>query len=222
MSLRTWATIQFARYARKNIATGVIIDIPGGTAELSLSEDPALKIEAMKRCAIFEGLAYREVVKVVNIARTRNVKEGARLYLRGAPGDSFFVVLTGTLKAVRARRKIGVFETTDHFGELEVIDGLPRAATVTALSNSIIVEIQRKPLLKLIRQEPVLGWKLCWNIGRALAGQFRSVDRRFVKTVEEKLKFMERLRNYESTGEIRALKAPPRRKLKKKKKKPTE
>jgi CRP-like cAMP-binding protein len=72
-------------------------------------------------------------------------------------GEAMFVVLGGTARVTRRGRRVGVVLPGDFFGELSVIDGGPRSATVAADTDLTVLRLSRPTLRRLIEQDPSIS-----------------------------------------------------------------
>src|SRR5689334_583856 len=102
---------------------------------------------------LFAGLSRRHLIRVADLATTRWVTRGSAIVKAGAPGESFFVILNGRAGVRAGGRRVGM-QTGDFFGEMSLIDGQPRSATVTAHTDVLVMVLPRSRFLKLVRSEP--------------------------------------------------------------------
>ena len=91
----------------------------------------------------------------------KKVERGHRVLEKGDTGEHLFFLLAGRLQVVDLHedgREIGLnfLAPGDYFGELSIIDGLPRSATVLACENSLIGLLPRAQALGLIYHNPLL------------------------------------------------------------------
>ena len=91
----------------------------------------------------------------------KKVERGNRVLEKGDTGEHLFFLLAGRLQVVDLHedgREIGLnfLAPGDYFGELSIIDGLPRSATVLACENSLIGLLPRTQALDLIYHNPLL------------------------------------------------------------------
>src|SRR5262245_1869585 len=99
-----------------------------GTTELSGDA----RIRHLQRVPLFSGFDEREWRHIADLARIVEVPVGAVITQMGQPGDTFFVIIDGT---VTVRTPIGAgsqLHPGDFFGEMSLLDGEPRSATVEA------------------------------------------------------------------------------------------
>jgi CRP-like cAMP-binding protein len=102
---------------------------------------------------LFAGLNNRHLKRLEGIARTKRFPRSSTVVKRGDPGDAFYVVLEGSV-AVRTGSRKSVMGVGEFFGEMSLIDGAPRSASVVAESEVLLMVIPRNAFLKLLESEP--------------------------------------------------------------------
>ena len=81
--------------------------------------------------------------------------EGATIVREGEPGDTFYVVVEGEAKVKDAKgRTLSRLIPGDFFGEISLMDGGPRTATVVAETNLTALALSRKDFGALLQSEP--------------------------------------------------------------------
>ena len=91
---------------------------------------------------------------------------------QGATGGIAFVIASGRAEVTRDGRRLATLGPGDVVGELSLIDGEPRSATVTATSDLEVLELDRRDLVKLLRKAQPVVRKLL----ESLAQRLRDVD----------------------------------------------
>src|SRR5205085_2399196 len=81
---------------------------------------------------IFTGLSKRHLRGIAGIARERRFQEKETVAEEGKPGNDFYVILGGQAKVVKRGRTIATLFPGDFFGEIALLDGAPRSASVVA------------------------------------------------------------------------------------------
>jgi CRP-like cAMP-binding protein len=108
---------------------------------------------------LFERLSRRQLRRIAGLATFREFDRGDVLIQAGEPGDALYVILSGRARVV-GRPRARTLGTGDHFGEMALIDGEPRSATVTAATRLEAMRLPRAPFLELVRQEPAIALAL--------------------------------------------------------------
>lgn len=139
---------------------------------------PKQKLEpVLAAVPLFEGLSRRHLRKVAALAELADFMEGASIVREGESGDSFYVALAGQAKVVVKGRTVHRVLPGDHFGEISLLDGGERTATVTAETPMTLLMIQRKNFLKALEQDPEVGISLLESLARTIRRVDRSLAR---------------------------------------------
>jgi len=152
-------------------------DAPGAVNAPHL---PTLK--DLKKIPLLLDLEDATLTEMARHMQIRQAPKGQTIIYKGAPGNHLFFVLQGRLQAVDLSpdgREIGLnfIATGDYFGELSVIDGLPRATSVIAMENSVLAQLSRESALKLIYNNPQVVEKLLKRLASSVRNlsNFRSI-----------------------------------------------
>lgn len=87
------------------------------------------------------------------------VKKGKSIFLEGAPGECAYIIESGSVEVSKTKSNgqvisLGTLYEKDIFGELGLIDGLPRTATVTALEDCTVSILTQEAFNSLARRNP--------------------------------------------------------------------
>jgi CRP-like cAMP-binding protein len=104
----------------------------------------------LQHVPLFSGLTVHELIEVASIAKELTYTAGAEIIQEGDHGDYAFVVIEGDVLVHRGDVQVGKLGPKDVFGEMSVVDGEPRSASVTAVSRSVILRIDQKDFLNLL------------------------------------------------------------------------
>jgi CRP-like cAMP-binding protein len=103
---------------------------------------------------LFSMLDVDEVRQLAEKARVRVFGPGEIVVRQNDGGDSLFFVLKGRLQALVNEIKVGELDEGGVFGEMSLLTGEPRKATVAAESQVILAELSREIIEPLIRRKP--------------------------------------------------------------------
>jgi CRP-like cAMP-binding protein len=115
------------------------------------------QLESLERTPLFQALPRRHRKRVTDLAELRKYVDGADIVRAGEPGDSFHVVLEGEPLVTTPDGQEHRLAPGDHFGELALIDGAPRAATVTAVGEVTTGRVSRADFQQALHEEPTLA-----------------------------------------------------------------
>jgi CRP/FNR family transcriptional regulator, cyclic AMP receptor protein len=134
---------------------------------------PAELVELLGAVPLFARLAptQRELIAAAGTHRT--VKRGDVVVAQGERGDAIYVVARGSLLVSRSnrggeRRALNVIEAPGSFGELALLDGRPRSATLEALEECDLIVVSRAAFLGLLSRDPRLVDGLLRELGRMI------------------------------------------------------
>jgi signal transduction histidine kinase/RimJ/RimL family protein N-acetyltransferase len=135
--------------------------------------DPATA-NPLEKVPLFAGLAPPELARIGAIATEVELPAGATLMAQGDPGDALYVVLEGDL-AVTARAGAGEVAVTtvgpgSVQGEIAVLDGGARRATVRSATPARVLRIGREDLLDVLAREPAVLRTLVGTVAGRLRG----------------------------------------------------
>jgi CRP-like cAMP-binding protein len=116
----------------------------------------------LKHNYLFRGLSDVALARVANLAARRFYRKGSPIFAQGDIGDALFGVASGRVRisasgAAGQEVFLNIMEPGDTFGEIAVMDGLPRTAGATALDDATLVVIKRTDFLQLLEREPQLA-----------------------------------------------------------------
>lgn len=111
---------------------------------------------------LLSALSRRDLLVLARIARPRKYRRHDTIITAEEPGTAFFLLTAGVLRVsaegTRGRgAALGLLYPYEFFGEMALLDGLPRSATVTALTDSEVLVIPRSTFLRCIREAPGLA-----------------------------------------------------------------
>lgn len=116
---------------------------------------------ALAQVPLFSGLAPRHLRRIGDLTEEQRYMEGARVVREGDVGDTFYVILEGQAKVVSGSgRVVNRLRPGDFFGEISLLDGGPRTASVVAETQLTMLALARKDFLRAVQQDPAVGVKL--------------------------------------------------------------
>jgi CRP-like cAMP-binding protein len=108
---------------------------------------------------LFEGFSQEELVAVIHGLKLLSFAPGDIIVAEGGPGDSLFIVASGAVKAFVRNPKGAYVKVNDlgegaFFGEIAVLTGKPRTATITAAAPCELLELDRATLDTITATHP--------------------------------------------------------------------
>ncbi len=114
----------------------------------------------LENIELFGELTNKERKAVSRLMTTVIAKPGKDLMVEGTAGREFLIILGGEATVRRSGRIVARVGTGDFLGELAVIAGVPRTATVTADTEMEISVLNRREFSALLDEQPKLARKI--------------------------------------------------------------
>lgn len=139
---------------------------------------------SLESSKLFAQLPAEELTRLSTAARELRLAPGEVIFKEGDPGDGLYVVLSGRVQiaATISGGERHVFSTVgpgDVFGEMAVLDNLPRSAQASAEGETIVAFVPREQFLDLLKNSPALSLTLVQEISRRL----RDFNTQYVRKV---------------------------------------
>jgi CRP/FNR family transcriptional regulator, cyclic AMP receptor protein len=135
----------------------------------------------LKKVALFEGLTHSQLLRVASIARPREYEAGACLFREGDTGQEMFVILEGKVRISQqvpgmGEEALAILERGQYFGEMAVIEDIPRSADALAHTSCTLWVIEREQLDHLMFTDKDLAYVLLWTFVRTLSERLRETN----------------------------------------------
>lgn len=149
--------------------------------------DQIEKVETMKKSAVFADLPIEDIVIIADILLELEYPEGHIIFREGEPGDKMYIIVSGQViiqkgegDAIEMTLTLGSGEC---FGEMAILDGLPRSASVKVTKPANLLAIEREDFRELLRVYP----EISLNVIQLLSGRLRSASSNTIKNIKEQL-----------------------------------
>jgi CRP-like cAMP-binding protein len=117
------------------------------------------KLSLLRSHPLFRDLPPGVIEHLGSYMKTRRVARGTSIFAKGDPGTGLMGVLAGAVKVSVASADgkdivLNVFREGDIFGEIALLDGRPRTADATAMSDSELIVIERRDFVPFLSSQP--------------------------------------------------------------------
>jgi CRP/FNR family cyclic AMP-dependent transcriptional regulator len=126
------------------------------------------KIDLLRGIPLFAGCSRAELEEISRVADELRLPAGRVLMRQGAPGRELFVLVEGEVRVERDGATIAVRSGGDFFGELALVTGRPRTATVTATTDLQTLVLDRRSFDRLLRDMPTIAAKVLKAVAERL------------------------------------------------------
>ncbi len=136
-----------------------------------------MEIRLLKRVPLFSQLDDDELEKIRKLCVTQHYVKDRIILIEEEAGNTLFLIQKGRVKVSRISDDgreviLSILEPGDFFGELSLIDGKARSASVTAIEDSEVLILRRGDFLGLLADYPQISISLM----KELAGRIRKSD----------------------------------------------
>lgn len=124
-----------------------------------LARKPLSVRDLLRQVIYFQNFTDIELRQLIEIGYRQRLRASEFLFREGDPGDSFYIILSGAVEvfAEKIEKHLALLSPGDFLGELSLILGIPRTASVRAVEDTILFAIDDKGFRKLLQEQPDLS-----------------------------------------------------------------
>jgi CRP/FNR family cyclic AMP-dependent transcriptional regulator len=126
--------------------------------------------EFLRGVDLFSEVSDKDLRTIAASMRRRAFAAGEDIVSQGEGGVGFFFVETGGLAVTLGGTRVATLGPGDHFGEVALLSGAERTATVTADTDVVCWGMPAWNFRPLVREQPTVTVKLLERMARQLAG----------------------------------------------------
>jgi signal transduction histidine kinase len=135
----------------------------------------------------FNGLAPADLALIAAVAREESFAPGATIFQEGSPADRFYIILEGTVEVWKdygeeQRDLIAAHGVGHLFGEMAVVDDLPRSATVVARDSVRLLSVGREDFRNIVAANGAIAL----SITRSVSAMVRSSNESFLENLHRR------------------------------------
>jgi pyruvate,water dikinase len=133
---------------------------------------PLDPVAALQRVELFANMDRRQTEQIARLLKVRPFNKGETVIMEGSGGAAFFLIDSGEATVSCKGVHLATLGPGDYFGEVALIDGGPRSATVTATTDLVCYGLTFWEFRPLIERNGAIAWKLL----QALAKRLRTAE----------------------------------------------
>lgn len=150
------------------------------------------KISLLSSTPLFGGLRDDCLIKILSLMKTEVFQKDEYIIKEGETGDSIYFIIEGRVSILKMIKKDGIekmnpiasLKTGDCFGEMEIIDIQPRAATVMTLEPSHLLMLTHRDLYTIRKWDLESFTMIIMNLAREISRRLRIMDNLVAKINE--------------------------------------
>lgn len=133
-----------------------------------------MTVAALRQSRLFHGMPDAAIADLVEVGRARRFRAGRVLMRQGEPSDVMYVIVKGAVRVERTHPDLkepvllGVLGRGEVVGEMGILDGEPRSATVTAEMDTTAMQLTAGQLAAALAAHPALATALLHIMSRRI------------------------------------------------------
>ena len=170
----------------------------------SMDVTPDMLVDFLSKTEIFDGFQRAEIEVFAPSLEVVRVEASHTIFQEGTNGDAWFVILDGEVSVTKEMPSgpphvLSHLHAGESFGEMALMDGAPRMATLYAVEATLLVRLPRDTFLDLLRERSMPAVKLLWAMASVLCRRQRELTHALADLVEEP---DESVRDFEMLGQL--------------------
>jgi len=146
----------------------------------------------LSRVPIFSELSKETLDKIEKVGQRKKFNKGEIILLEDDAGTALFIIINGKVKVSRSSNDgkeviLTILNADDFFGEMAILDGQKRSATVSAIEPSEVFVIQRDDFINLLYAHPEISIALLQELTRRLRNADMKIKSLSLKDAEGKV-----------------------------------
>jgi CRP/FNR family cyclic AMP-dependent transcriptional regulator len=166
--------------------------VPGGIIAAGMEGGGNGTAELLGRVPLFTELSPEELERIASVAIPRSFPRGVRVFHEGDNSDACYIVRSGDLRVTREHPDgraiaLATLASGDIFGELAMLDGEARSASVETISDSELLALPAADMRRLLADHPDISVKLIVALTKRLRETNERVARQSFQTVPSRV-----------------------------------
>lgn len=146
-----------------------------------MEQDTDKKSELLENVPLFAGLGGMEIRSLAEVAMVRHVSIDTIILLAEEEGDTLFVIVNGRVKVTVMSEDgreviLSILKAGDIFGEMSLLDGKPRSASVISTEETEVIMLRRPDFLARLTTNPEMATKMLATLASRLRRTNRQVE----------------------------------------------
>ena len=125
-------------------------------------------LDHLASVSLFSNCSKKDLQKIGKVSDEVDIAPGKTLVEQGRTGHEFFLILEGTATVRRGREIIAELSPGDYFGEMALLDRLPRSASVVADSEMKVLVLGQREFNGVLDSVPGLAYKILTIMAKRL------------------------------------------------------
>ncbi|MBZ8183277.1 mechanosensitive ion channel domain-containing protein [Oscillatoria salina] len=122
----------------------------------------------LRHVKYFENFTDLQLRRLIEVGYRKRLNESEILFREDDPGDAFYIVLSGAVEVYveKINKHLTILKKGAFFGELSLVLGIPRTASVRAVEQTTLFAINNKGFEKILQDNPNFSEDIVQSLGR--------------------------------------------------------
>ncbi|MEM7113510.1 MAG: cyclic nucleotide-binding domain-containing protein [Chloroflexota bacterium] len=134
------------------------------------------KVIVLKTVDIFNDIPDRTLADLADLTTEVHLEAGEQLFAKGDFGDSLYIIISGGVRVHADGHTVNHLHERDIFGEMAILDPEPRAASITAVSDTHLLRLDQDALYELIDLHTEVARGIIRVLSRRMRGLIQDLN----------------------------------------------
>lgn len=131
---------------------------------------------SLQKYSLFGALDSEEIERVKPFLESAEFSAGTSVILEGKPNDSIYFILAGRVEVWKSGVRLLEIGEGETFGEMELLDVMPSAATIRAIEDCRVATISNRAIREIFHMDAKIFAIIIMNLARDLSRRLRHMD----------------------------------------------
>jgi CRP-like cAMP-binding protein len=137
--------------------------------------------QTLKKYSLFGGLQEDQIESIFPLMDQENFPPDTKIITEGKTNDKIYFLIEGQVSVTKGGVVITRFVEGEVFGEMEVLDVMPSAATITSITPVTVISISNRVLREIYKLDVKMFSLIIMNLARDLSRRLRKMDDKFAE-----------------------------------------
>ena len=138
--------------------------------------------ETLRKYSLFGGLLEEQIESIIPLLEKENFGPDEIIISEGKPNDKIYFLIEGQVMVSKGDTALSRFGEGEAFGEMEVLDVMPAAASIKTLSQVTVMSMSNKALREIYKKDVKIFSLIIMNLARDLCRRLRRMDEKFASS----------------------------------------
>ncbi len=139
------------------------------------------KIAALKQVSFSQFINDDDLWYLLYVCENIRLEAGQILFNENSFKESMFIVLEGKLEVYKQHKHIAFREVGDYFGEMSILESKPRSASVRAVTDSVVMEINKETFSTYFASNIKVVWEILKTLSQRNRADLDVIDSGYMK-----------------------------------------